>query len=274
MRSPTKPTAPLLISVLLLCLILPCLTMVCRAAAAPDDTVYTNDSTGYRVWIDDSADLLSEKEEKALCADMQPITAFGNVLFVSISENPYSTARYAEDYYYERCPGKAGTLFLIDMDNRVIQIYSDGSVYRVITSDYAKTITDNVYRYASDGNYYRCASKAYEQIYTLLQGQKIEQPMKYISNLFLALLLALLANYFLVRLLSRTRKPGPNELLGNVPIRSSYGNLRKTLINQKKVYISSSSSSSGHSSSGGHSSGGGGHSGGSSHSGGGGGHRF
>lgn len=257
----------------LLCLwSLPGAMLSCQAASEPDDAVYTNEQTGYSVWIDDSANLLSEQEEAALCTDMQPITAFGNVLFVSVSENPYSAASYAEDYYYMRCPGESGTLFLIDMDNRVIQIYSDGSVYRVITADYAYTITDNVYRYASSGSYYQCAGKAYEQIYALLQGQKIAQPMKYISNLFLALLLALLVNYFLVRLLSRARKPSRREQLGHVPIRWDGRNLRKNLISQKKVYISSDSGSSSGGGGGGHSSGGGG--GGGGHSGGGGGHRF
>lgn len=245
----------------------------CLAASGPDDTVYTNEQTGYSVWIDDGADLLSELEETALCTDMQPITAFGNVLFVSVSENPYSAAGYAENYYYTKCPGESGTLFLVDMDNRVIQIYSDGSVYRVVTADYAYTITDNVYRYASSGSYYQCASKAYEQIYALLQGQKIAQPMKYISNLFLALLLALLVNYFLVRFLSRTRKPSRRKQLNHVPIRWNGRNLHKKLISQKKVYISSDSGGGGHSGGGGggHSSGGGG---GGGHSGGGGGHRF
>lgn len=262
---------PLLCFWSLLC----CRCLPCLAASGSDDAVYTNEQTGYSVFIDDSADLLSKQEEAALCTDMQPITAFGNALFVSVSENPYSAAVYAENYYYSQCPGESGTLFLIDMDNRVIQIYSDGSVYRVVTADYAYTITDNVYRYAGDGSYYQCASKAYGQIYALLQGQKIAQPMKYISNLFLALLLALLVNYFLVRLLSRARKPSRRKLLNHVPIRWNGRNLRKKLISQKKVYISSGSGGGGHSSGGGgHSSGGGGHSSGGGHSGGGGGHRF
>ncbi|MCM1183839.1 MAG: TPM domain-containing protein [Roseburia sp.] len=280
MRIPNSfkyPALPLLVLLLaLLRFLLPGTAPVCAAESEADDVVYTNADTGYSVRINDDADLLTEEEERALCADMRPVTDFGNVLFVSISENPSSAARYAESYYHERCPGQSGTLFLIDMDNRMLWIYSDGSVYRAVTSDYANTITDNVYRYASSGDYYRCASKVYEQIYALLQGQKIAQPMKYISNLFLSLLLALLANYLLVRLLSRTRKPARSELLGSMPIRSSFANLRRTLIHQKKVYVSSSGSSSGHGSSGGgHSRSGGGSSGGGhSHSGGGGGHRF
>ena len=56
------------------------------------------------------------------------------------------------------------------MDNRNIWIHSNGAINRTINKAYAETITDNVYTYASDADYYICAMKVYEQEYTLLQG--------------------------------------------------------------------------------------------------------
>lgn len=88
---------------------------------------------------------------------------------------------------------------MIDMDNRNIWIHSNGAIYRTITKSYADTITDNVYTYASAQDYYGCASEAYTQMATLLAGRRIAQPMKYISNALLALIIALLINYFVVR---------------------------------------------------------------------------
>lgn len=157
--------------------------------------------------------------------------------------------------------------FLIDMDNRNIWIHSDGAVYKVITTSYANTITDNVYRYASAGDYYECAAKAYEQITDLLKGYKIAQPMKYINNILLALILALLLNYGAVSFFARLRKPGRKELLGSTVNHFSYTRPEVRFVRESRTYnpVSSSSRSGG-------SSGGGG--GGGSRSGGGGGHRF
>ena len=151
------------------------------------------------------------------------------------------------------------------MDNREIYIFSDGAVYKTIRPSYADTITDNVYRYASNADYLSCAANAFSQIHTLLSGQKIAQPMKYISNLLLALILAALINYFVVRLSSRTAKPSDREILLAASAKFAFTNPQRQLTHQSKVYSPPSSGSS----SGGRSSGGGG-----GRSGGGGGHRF
>lgn len=68
------------------------------------------------------------------------------------------------------------------MDNRNIWIHSNGGIYRIITSSYADTITDNVYQYATKRDYYGCCYEAFTEMLTLLQGNRIAQPMKYISN--------------------------------------------------------------------------------------------
>ena len=160
----------------------------------------------------------------------------------------------------------SGTLFVIDMDQRNIWIHSDGAVYEVITTAYANTITDNVYRYASKGDYYGCASEAFRQIHELLRGRRIAQPMKYISNALLALILALLVNYGLVIGFTRLRKPKKEEILASIHRRFDYRNLHAVYTHQTKIYDPVSGGSSG----GGSSSGGGG----GSSSGGGGGHSF
>lgn len=242
--------------------------------ANAEETVsfWSNPETGYQVIVEDDAELLSAEEAAWLALEMKEITAYGNVSFKSISHNAYSTSQFAKDYYYENFRQESGTLFLIDMYNREIYIFSDGAVYRTITTAYANTITDNVYRYASDGDYYSCASHAFQQINSLLAGRKIAQPMKYISNALLALILSGLFNYFLIRILSGTPKPNTNEVLNSISTHYAFNQPRLTRTRQTKVYSppSSSGGSSGH---GGEGHSGGGHSGGG-HSGGGGGHRF
>ena len=233
---------------------------------------YKNDEEiPYKIWISDDAQLLDEEEERELAALMQDITAYGNVIFKTTDDSVRDTESYAREYYKEQAGTDSGILLLIDMDNRMIWIYSDGAIYRVITKSYANTITDNVYRYASDGDYYQCAAQAYSQILALLEGNKIAQPMKYLSNAFLAVILALLLNYGLVCSFARTRRPGRRELLGNAGNYFRYTQPQAFFVRESRTYHPTSSGSSssrggGHSSG---SSGGGGHS-----SGGGGGHRF
>ena len=231
-------------------------------------TVYTNSETGYSVIIEDDASLLSNDEKIQLAETMKDITPYGDVAFKSIDYNPYSTETYIERYYNSIFGTGSGTVFLIDMDNRNIWIYSDGSIYSTITTAYANVITDNVYTYASDRDYFSCANKAFIQEAALLQGRRISQPMKYISNALLAIAIAILINYFIVRQTSRVRKASDNEIVNGVFANNAFNNVSVNFIRQTRTYSPRSSSSSG--SSGGHSGGGGG----GGHSGGGGGHSF
>ncbi|MCH5344345.1 MAG: TPM domain-containing protein [Acetatifactor sp.] len=226
--------------------------------------IYTNPETGYRVILEDKAELLTEGERGELTEQMRQITAYGNVAFVTIGENYRDTDDYAAACFRDLFGRSSGTLFLIDMDNRNIWVYSDGAIYRVVTKSYANTITDNVYRYASRGEYYECAAEVYQEIFALLEGDRIAQPMKYISNVFLALILALFVNFGLVSWMSRLRKPKDAELLSNSVRYFHVTEPTITYAHETKTYdpVSSDSGSSGGGSGGGggHSGGGGGHS--------------
>lgn len=224
----------------------------------------TNEYTGYERIVDDEADLLTDMEEQQLMTAMKPITQYGNVAFKSVDYNYNSSADYAESYYRDHFGTDSGTVFLIDMDNRNIWIFSDGLIYKTINRDYADTITDNVYTYASDSNYYRCAAEAFDQMNTLLEGRKIAQPMKYICNLLFAFLMSLLIFYLVVRNYAKAHAPSKTELMGTIFAQCNITNPSVQMTNQIKTYNPHTSSSGG--------SGGGGGGGGSS--GGGGGHSF
>ena len=229
-------------------------------------SAFENDETGYQALIVDEAELLSSSEEADLLEEMEGITEYTNIAFVSVDENSYSTERLAEKLNKEYFGNESGIVFIIDMDNRYIWIDSMGGARKTITDDYGQTITDNVYSYASDEDYYKCASKAFAQIRSLFEGQWIAQPMKYISNAFLAVALALLINYFIVRMLSRASKASSKQIMGGIFTKVDVNNARANFTHQTKRYSPQSSGSSGSSRSGGGGGGGGGHSGG--------GHRF
>ena len=165
--------------------------------------------------LEDSADLYSVSEETALLSRMQEITQYCNVALVTISENDKVTTRdYAEKKCYNMFGGESSVLFLIDMEYREIYIWSMGAAYDKVNSNMANIITDNVYSYAGDGEYFKCADVAFSQIFDLLGGRPVPQPMKYISNFFIAAILAVLFNYVLVLFTSR-RVVSPKSKLKN-----------------------------------------------------------
>ena len=223
-----------------------------------------NPETGYDILIEDDADLLTDEEKNLLADTMERVSYYGNVAFKSIDYNPQSTTSYARSYFHELFGSGVvnGTLFLIDMENRELYLFSDGDIYRTVTTSYANVITDNIYTYASDGDYFTCADNAFDQVASLLEGQKIAMPMKYISNALLALLLAAMLNYFLVSFLSRSRKCSDEELLSVSQVSFAFRNAAAKKTTTTKVYNPASSGSGGGSSGGGggSSGGGGGHS--------------
>lgn len=109
-----------------------------------------------------------------------------------------------------------------------------------------------------------CAMKVYEQEYTLLQGRKIAQPMKYISNALLAVVIAVVINYIIVRVYSSKRKASTKSLMNGLFEYRAFNNCNVVFTHQTKTYSPRESSSGGSSGGGGGggSSGGGGGSGG------------
>lgn len=205
----------------------------------------------YNVIIEDDADLLTENEEKQLEMDMRKLTEYGNILFKTINQNPNgSTSYYASAYYHQKCGTQSGTLFLIDMYNRKIYIFSDGSNYKTITKAKAETITDNIYTYASNKQYYECAKNAYSQMLLILEGKKIAEPMKYISNSLIAIMTALFINFIIFRIASSNTAAKANELIEGCERFFEHTTPQVDKIGEHREYSPRESSSSGGSSGG------------------------
>ena len=232
----------------------------------------------YRVVIDDEADLLTEAEETFLRTYMEKVLPFGNAAFVTVNSNPTTTERLAENKFMEFFGDTSGALFIIDMANRYIQLIADGAVYKTVTRTRCNEITDNIYPYATKGEYLLCATKAFEQVVKLLEGGRVAAPFRYVTNAFLALCLALLGNFALMSLQRRKKVAPENALKVPVAVNAASSAAKAgvvaavalTMLNQRKTRHVESSGGSGGRSGGGFSGGGGG----GGFSGGGGGHRF
>ena len=229
--------------------------------------VYTNPQTGYSIYIEDGEDLLTDSEETALIEDMKPITEFGNAGFVSCKNEGQSTSSYSSKKYDALFGSESGSLLVIDMGMREFYIKNNGAVSEIITTAYSNTIADNIYKYASEGQYYKFASSCFSQELVLLRGGKISQPMRYISAALLALILGLLINYLILRFVTMPGKAGNHEIIDAAQVDFVLRNPQSRLTNTSKVYSPIRTSGGG----GGSRGGGGGFSGGG---GSGGGHRF
>ncbi|MFR2512814.1 MAG: hypothetical protein ACLS9K_13520 [Lachnospira eligens] len=195
---------------------------------------------------------------------MKLITTYGNVMFNSISYNSTSTESYIKSLYRENMALRAERYSLLIWITEIYGYIVMVLLTRTINKAYAETITDNVYTYASDADYYICAMKVYEQEYTLLQGRKIAQPMKYISNALLAIVIAVVINYIIVRVYSSKKKASTKSLMNGLFEYRAFNNCNVVFTHQTKTYSPRESSSGGSSGGGGGggSSGGGGGSGG------------
>ena len=233
--------------------------------------LYTNPTTGYHAYIQDYESLLSDEEREKLVNDMAPVTAFGHVAFVSAKVRAGDTAGYAEEYFLNLFGPTDGTLFLIDMYNRQIYIYSGQSVYKVITKSKANSITDNVYKYASKEDYYTCAAEVFRQMSTLLLGGTIAEPMKRICDILVGILLGLGIAYLLVLFFTDSQSLSAADIAGVAAASVAVASVHRVVTSEKRRrHVSSGSGGSG--GGGGGFSGGGG--GGGGFSGGGGGHGF
>lgn len=224
---------------------------------------YVNEQTNYTASIDDNANLLSIEERAKLFEEMMPLTKFGHIAFVSTASNTSSVEYFADSYYHSHFGTESGTIFIIDMSNRKIYIFSDGANYRTVTSAKAYSITDNTYRYATNKEYYNCASYSFKQIYTILDGGKIAEPMRYTSNIFIAITLSFFFSFIYILSKSKIAKASNKSIVDNCDIEFNISDVSATKTGQHRVYSPQSSGGSG---------GGGGGGGGSS--GGGGGHSF
>ncbi len=219
-----------------------------------------NEDTGYVVLIDDDADLVTDELEDLLAEKMSKITEYGNVAFLT-TDIDYGSTEYLAQYYYESAFGRqSGVVFVIDMVNRKIYFYTDGEVGNYLTVSYCNIIADNIYTYATDGDYYQCAAKGFEQVYTLLKGGKIAKPMQTISNVLIAVGIAMIFAFAIVIKSSSTKKMTNKQELMSMYTNYAMYNAKKGFVRQTKRYSPESSSSSG----GSHGGGGGGHGGGHS----------
>ena len=224
------------------------------------------EGTSYKLFIDDKEDLLTESEEELLFSDMEKLAPYGNIGFLSTSSSYESENNIAQNYYVSNFGETFGLLFMINMGTRQLTIrgFSPESGRDLISSNKVDSILANVYRYASNKDYYTCAKNVYNQSYTVITGKAIFEPMKMASNAILAFAISSFILYIYVLNSSSIKKASTKEIMKGINRDVNITDIVVRPNGIRRVYSPQCSSSSG----GGHSSGGGGggfHSSGGSH---------
>ncbi|SDI50672.1 uncharacterized protein SAMN05421493_11660 [Pseudobutyrivibrio sp. 49] len=220
------------------------------------------------IYIADDADILSDEDESEVLEYLETLNSNTKYVVATTSESSMDTTdEKLFDYYTSQYSNyDDGVAFIIDMDERVIWMSGYGKYQRSISSADATDITDNIYRYASKGDYKTCILKAFNQADTLTNKGFILRPMRIIVAFLLAIIIGFLFSFFMAmseRSKVKMDSKGSEILLAGAAIAGT-----AAIYDTRRVRRSQNSSSGGHSG-GGFSGGGGGYSGGGGHSGGG-----
>ena len=236
--------------------------MVCAFALLSVKDVNASDASNeyeYETVILDDEYLLSDEEIDMLYDDMEEISEYGNVMFTTVNLQTSDYEQYCRDTYYEWFGNEPGVIFQIDMGNRELSLCASTGYEKLIGKE-RDSIIDNVYKYATNEEYYACASYCFEQIGIVLNDGSIAHTMKHIDNGILAVLFALVINYVIACSL-RTKKVSVKKIRSVLDTGIKYNGASIKKGKLEKEYSPQSSSSGG---SGGGGGGGGGFSGGSS----------
>lgn len=232
-------------------------------------SIYENPESGYKAVIVDAFDELGVEDEETLLAQMSAITRACNVAYVieDIENDDRGTKRNAERYL-EGLFGENSNSLIFYIDLNMLYIFAEEKISYVVTSSKAYSITDNAYRFAMKDDYYNCGRVVFEQVEQLIHGMTIPEPMKYLCNALLSLMVgALLAYLFMANELKIVKGGAATMFSGGRAVLSSSDMAVISTGKTRKIYRASDSGSGGHGRH--HHYGGGGFGGGGHHSGGG-----
>ena len=174
------------------------LILLVPGLAGAEKLTKTNEETGYIAVIDDSASLLDPAEYSNVMSTMMGITEYCNTGLYTCNDGSREYVGDKAKTWANRTFTGHCTLFVIDMTTRQLMVWSSDDMRKTITQTKSNIIVDNVYTYASDKQYARCAETTFNQLLRVLRGEKVTGPMKYISNGLLALVVALLLAYLFI----------------------------------------------------------------------------
>ncbi|MBR4706575.1 MAG: TPM domain-containing protein [Pseudobutyrivibrio sp.] len=165
------------------------------------------------VKIVDDAGILTNEETEELEEYLEALDGAMNYLVVTCDDRAMgSSALEKLDNYYrqEFDDNEDGIAFIVDMDTRRIELQGRNKLQYSLDSGDCTDITDNVYSYASDGDYYNCIYHAFRQADLVANYKFVLRPMRIIVSLLIAIIIGFLGT-FLKAMADRSKE---NEIKG------------------------------------------------------------
>ena len=139
----------------------------------------------------DDRDLLTDAEESLLAEKIIPLTAYGNVAFWTTEEPTIYEIEQARLKRKELFEYESACIFVINMDIRKLTIQSYGLINNFVNDSLARSITDNVSHYATEKKYYAAAEESFLEMYRVIKGEYVPEPMKITGYIVISLILGL-----------------------------------------------------------------------------------
>lgn len=164
------------------------------------------------VLVEDNADLLSDKEEENLDNLLRSFDPDINYYVVTNESNLYGkdVDKMLEGFYTSEFPeNEDGIAMIIDMYTRTIYLQGYGQIQYELTNSDAYDITDNVYTYATNQQYYNCFYNALIQVNNHLNEIAVPRPMRWIVTAILSVIIGFLGTFFFAMIERSEIKPQP-----------------------------------------------------------------
>ena len=161
---------------------------------------YSAKAAASNVYIADDAKLLTEDERDDLQKYLESLDGNLNYVAVTTEENDFgrSTDEILESYYNNKYDDtQAGIAFIIDMYHREIILSGYGDTRFLLKKSDEQDVTDNVYRYAMNGEYYDCMLNAFEQADVIVNDGFVLRPMRIIVTALISLIIGFLTPFFI-----------------------------------------------------------------------------
>lgn len=218
------------------------------ASLTQTDAVLMNpeDTTSFPIIIHDELDLFTPGQETELAEQMKPVAQYGAVA-VWTTQQPGQVDAKAMTYYSEHIGAQmedSGVLFMIDMDQRQIYLFSRGQIGQQVTRSDAYAITTDISHFATQQDYAGCATEAFRRVHLLLDGQEVFSIMRLICSGLIGLAAGLMIAYGFIRKCSIQRpvKNGKRTSILNLACSGEIARAGAPVLVSSKTMVSSDDS--------------------------------
>ena len=141
----------------------------------PDAEQSNLDSPYKLLVINDDANLLNDEENRDVLEAMKPLAKYANVGFYTYPAdggNVSASATKAQKWGDNLFGSDGFIVFIIDMSTRHLDIYASRQMVEMLNTAMMNSIVDNVYLYATRGEYGECACMTFKLILNKLKGSQ------------------------------------------------------------------------------------------------------